>query len=511
MLDLVEPAQRIGRAWIPPVAEVIVGVAAALVLPLTSGKIRVNPLDRVGQVSGLAALGFRFTLIAIALVLVLVVAARVRGGAGFPLAGRLVCAAVAGLATGLVAAGIVVALRGVPFGLNGVEGDVGRIAKSAELIRRGITIPPVYPPLSLHALAWYAELRGVVALHAIKDLQIYGTAMLGPAVYFAWRLLLRPGWALAIGLVAALPLIEAGAYKPYGTLVLIVFVPIVILFLGVLRRAARYHPLELARFGVAFGLAFGLLCLLYSGWFKWSAPGLLVAGLALFPWRTAPRRGALLTGLMILMFALMAGGYIRGVLGDPSQLNDPFVYFDATIEPFYIAMYGGSLPASEVWPPSGELGGVGLFTVVLMAGLGAAVALGRSRTAVITLVLTMTGCWLLRFWYAHLMFKTKLVQLYPRTTTEILYCLLLLCGYALYLAIRRAERRAAADSPLRTPSGLIGAVCGLLLLLGSAGSMIANRYMPSNMVPMSFGILAWNAHHAKLPPFTIDLDELKLE
>jgi hypothetical protein len=482
--------------WIAPTAEVLVCLLAAGLFPLVSLNIKVNPLERTGQVSGLASLEFRFTLVAIALVAALVLAARLRRGIAFDITSRLVCAAISGLATGLVAGGIVVALRGTSFGLNGAIGDTRNLALSADAIRAGVVIPTVYPPGPLHVLAWYADLFDLKTLYAIKHLQIIGTAVLGPAVYLSWRLMLRPAWALGIGLVASLPLIDSAAYKPYSTIVLMVFIPIVIRFLQVLRRAGEQPMMRIAQYGVAFGAAFGLLCLLYSGWFKWSAPGLLVAGLLLFPWR-AWRKGLVLVGLVGVMFALIAGAYIHGVLTETSKLDDAFVYFDALTEPTYIAMFGGELPASQVWPPLGELGGVGLFTIVLAIGLGCAVALGRSRTVVITVCSTMAGAWLLRFWYAHLMWKTKLVQLYPRTTAEILYCLLILCGYAAYLAVERVKRNAAADSPLRSPSGLIGAVCGLLLLFGSAGSLISNRYMPNDSTPMSFGILAWNAHLAQ--------------
>ena len=55
--------------------------------------------------------------------------------------------------------------------------------------------------------------------------------------YLAWRLLLAPGWALAVTLIAALPLLEP--YKPYTTVVLVVLVPVLIALLSALRRVAR--------------------------------------------------------------------------------------------------------------------------------------------------------------------------------------------------------------------------------------------------------------------------------
>ena len=479
------------------IGELASSAVAAALLPLSCLHVKVDPMDRVGQVSGLAAIELRFMLAVIVIVVALAIAARVREGRAFGMTSRLACAALAGLASGVVAAGIVIALRGTHYGLNGLEGDSGRIVDSAQALQRGEYVPLSYPPLPLYGLAWYSDLVGVNAAFALKHLQIIGTAALGPATYLAWRLLLRPGWALGIGLVAALPLIDASPYKPYSFIVLLVFIPATVKFLDVLRTCDQRDVLSIARLGVLFGAAFGVLCLLYAGWFKWSAPGLIVAGAIVFPWRRAPRRGALLVGLVAVMFALIAGTYIVAVLSDVSVLDDKFIYFDALTEPTYIAMFGGDLPVSEAWPPLGELGGVGVFTVLMTAGVGAAIAWGRERTEVIALGCVIAGLWLVRFWYAHLMFQTKLVQLYPRTTPELLYCALLLCGLALFYIAQRFGSRAAPDSPLRAPSGMIGTICALSLLFGSAGSLIANRYMPNNYKQMSFGILAWNSHNLK--------------
>jgi len=484
--------------WRAVLGEIVISVAAATLLPLACRHIRVDPMDRIGQVSGLSAIELRFTVVAIALVVALAVAARVRGGRGFSIASRLACAAVAGLATGIIAGGILVALRGTHYGLNGLEGDMGRIVDSADAIRRGEDVPLIYPPLSLHGLAWYAELFNMKTAFAMKDMQVIGTAALGPATYLAWRLILRPTWALGVGLVAALPLIDSAPYKSYSVLVLLVFIPISIRFLIELRSAASLSLFAVARRGIGFGLVFGVLCLLYSGWFKWSAPGLLVAGAVVFPWRSAVGRGALMVGLLAACFALVAGPYIYAVLTDIGQIDDKFIYFDALTEPTYIAMFGGDLPASDVWPPLGELGGVGLFTIIMALGFGGAIAYGRNRTEIIVLGSVVGGTWLARFWYAHFMFKTKLVQLYPRTTSELLYCILAMCGLTVYYAAERARTRADAESPLLTPSGVIGGLCGLMMLLGSAGSVISNRYMPNNYKQMSFGILAYNAHTYKV-------------
>src|SRR5882724_4158011 len=96
--------------WIAPAAEVVVSFASAALLTVLGLDIRVDPLDRLGQVSGLASLEWHYALFALPLGAALVIAARVRHGAGFTMTARLVCAAIAGMATGIVAGGILVAL-----------------------------------------------------------------------------------------------------------------------------------------------------------------------------------------------------------------------------------------------------------------------------------------------------------------------------------------------------------------------------------------------------------------
>lgn len=486
---------RIGFRWGGPLAEVLVAFGMAALFVLWSRDIEDDPLDRMGQIAGISSLAFRFTAIALLLIGALVIAANVRGGKAFETTARLVCAAVAGLVSGMVAGGIVFALHGTPWGLNGNEGDAGDLIKWAIDVRAGNPPPYAYPPLGLHLLERYAGLRDMEVAFALKHFQILGTAALGPATYLAWRLVLRPGWALGVGMIAALPLIDVAPYKPYTSLVLIVFVPAAIRLLEMIRNAERVSIAHNAPRGVLMGLGFGVLCLLYSGWFKWSAPGLLFAVLVVFPWRSrVGRKRALVFGaIAFATFALIAGGHVRDALVE--DFADSYKYFDVGVEPAYIAMYRNDLPGTLFsWPPLGELGGVGVFSLILYAGFGAAVWLGRSRTLVIGVGAMMAGCWILRFYYARDMYVTGQVQLYPRTTAEILYCLLIFCCYAVYLAVERAKPRGASEDAVRSPSGLIGAVCGLLLLLGSAASSISDHYMPASTKPPGPGWLTWTAH-----------------
>jgi galactan 5-O-arabinofuranosyltransferase len=235
--------------------------------------------------------------------------------------------------------------------------------------------------------------------------------------------------------------------------------------------------------------------LFYSGWFQWSAPGLFVTTLIVYPWKTAPRRALLLLGVTGLLFLIVTWHYVYGLVFDPaSKVADNFVYFDVRVEPMYIAMWRNDLPGNiGTWPPHAELGGVGLFTLLLATGFGFAIALGRKTTTVIALGSTMAGAWFMRFWLAHSLWETRLVQLYPRTTPLILYCLLLLTGFAIYWG----HQRLRSDSPLRGRSAAIGALCALMLVLSSAASSTADRYMPAKSDPMSAGSLALNAHHAR--------------
>lgn len=496
--DAHDSSARSGVRWTGLTAEGVVSLAAAALLTVLCTNIQVDPLQRIGQVSALASIGLRYALIALALIAVLVIAARVRGGAGFDPSARLVCAAIAGMATGMIAGGIVVALRGTPWGLNGRAGDAGALIRWVDAVRDGGRLPPIYPPLPLYVIGWYADLLDLPSGHALKHMQIIGTAVLGPAAYVSWRLVLRPAWALGIGLIASLPLIDGAPYRPYAVMVLMVFIPMMVWFFGTLRRAAESSSPTLVRQGAVFGAGIGILCLTYSGWFQWSAPGVLLALLVLFPWRGGARKGLVLCGFAGATFAAIAGRYVIGMLTDPTGIVDKYVYFDVLVDPAYIAMYRGDLPGSVgMWPPLGELGGVGLFTAMMAAGLGLSIALGRARTLVIAVGSILAGAWLLRFYYAHYMWKTKLVQLYPRTTPEILYCLLILGGYALYLATERLRARSEAGAR-GTPSSLIGAVCGLILLFASTGSAISDHYMPNNGQPYSPGWLAWVSH--QVPP-----------
>jgi galactan 5-O-arabinofuranosyltransferase len=478
-------------SWRIGAVEIATSFVVAALFVWACSTIRVNPLDRTGQVSGIAAVELRLLWFGLPLLAILVLSAKLHGGRTFPIAARLVCASFAGMSSAAVAGGILVALGRSPYGLGGIAGDSGVLISWAEYVKQGINVSPLYPPLQTQLLAWMSEVLGMPTHYAMKWFQIVGIAAVGPLCYATWRLLLRPGWALGVGVLASVPLVEA--YRQYPFLVLVVFIPLLVKFLDLIRHSYELSVTDAVRHAVLFGMALGALFLLYSGWYQWSAPGVLVAAAIIFPWRRPWRMAVLLGGLALFVFVLFAYKYLTAVVEAP-PIKDDFFYFDASVEPAYIAMWRGDLPGTIAgsWPPLGELGGVGLFTVLLAVGIGVAIAFGYSHTLVITVGSIMAGTWLFRFWHAHNMYKTKLVQLYPRTTAELLYCGLILTLFGIHLIVERAKSRAPADSPLRSPFALVGACAGFLFLSMSSSAALTDKYMPKEATN-DYGRLAWLA------------------
>ncbi len=477
-------------------AEVVTSFGAAVLAVQLSHSIRVDPLDRVGQVSGLAGLGLRFVLAGL-LVLALCAAVSRAGEGVRRTVERCACAAVAGLATGLVAGGILLALRGTDWPLFADRGDSGQLIRWVDDLLAGRGIPAEYPPAVLHVTAALAELTGTSTPEALRAVQVVGTAVFGPLAYLAWRLVLPAGWALAVALLAAFPLLEP--YKPYTTVVLVALVPVLVVLLSTLRRAASLSWARIAVTGLGAGVALGVLFLVYSGWFVWSAPGAVVAAGLLLPWRRAALRGLALLGLASVGLTAVAFPHLVGLLSAAGDVQDRYFYFDTSVEPAYIAMWRNDLPGDTgPWPPPGELAGVGVFTLLLVVGLGAAIALAGRRTVVLTAALLVAGAWVLRFSFAAQMYETGSVQLYPRTTPQILFCLVVLSVLAVRAGLARLPRPSAA-SPSRTPVVLGGLAAALLLAL-SMGSSLADRYLPRD--DGSTALLAYVAQLVRQPDGT---------
>ncbi|MFD0204897.1 MULTISPECIES: hypothetical protein [Saccharothrix] len=474
-------------------------MAAAALMVLLARRIEVNPLDRIGQISGLAGLQLRYALIVLVLLILVVITARVRWAAHAPTARRLTAAAAAGLFSGLVAGAILIALRGTSWGLFANYGDAGTLSDWAQALIDTGTMKDDYPPAWIHLTAWLSQLTDTAPDNLLKPLQIVGTALFGPVAYLAWRLLLSPMWALALGVLPAIVLIEP--YKPYTTIMLVVMVPVLLALLRRLRRAGDTTWRGIVLPAIGFGLALGVIFLIYSGWFVWSAPGIVVAALVLFPWRTGWAKGLTLVAITAAVFVAVSYNHLFGLLDASGSVKDRYFYWDTWTEPTYIAMWRTDLPGNTgPWPPPGEIGGVGLFTILALIGLATAIAVARRRTIVITLTCVFAGAWLLRFHFGSQMYAADAVQLYPRSTAELLYCLLLLTGFAAYYGVRRFDTVARVRAALSSPSLGLGALVAAFLLLASAGSSIGDRYMPR--VDNSLGILATASHLSVQPDGT---------
>ncbi|MEU7552178.1 hypothetical protein AB0B01_07430 [Streptomyces sp. NPDC044571] len=466
--------------------EAVVAFAAALALPLLARGFKLNPLNRIAQVSGLAAIQLRFVLLGLLCVAAVMLAMRLRGGRHFDLAARIAAAAIAGLAGGFVAAGAVVSLLGTPWPMFGLNGDSGRIVEWAHAVANGMPSgSPVYPPAPLYTLGYYAEwFHGGNTAYAFKDLQILGAAAFGPLVYLAWRMLLSPVRALAFGVVPAFALIDA--YKPYSQTVLALLVPVLVAMVVALRRSGSESRRRLLLTGAGFGVLLGVLFLTYSGWFLWSAAGVFFAALLYFPWRTGPLKGAAFMGAALAAFLVVAGRYLMVMLSEGQTTKDYNFRFDNFTDPAYYLMWRTDMPGKVGdWPPPGEFGGVGLFALVTFVGLGVAIWLGIRKPLVVTIAAMFVSAWVMRMYIASHMYETQTVQLYTRTNNQLLYCGLILCALVAHLvSLRPAQRRtsggggASAAFPGRE-GAVIGALCALLLLLGTAASSMSDRYMPA--------------------------------
>jgi hypothetical protein len=486
------------KRWTGIVLEAVVAFGAAGVLLRGSRFIDVNPIDRVGQISGLAAAQFQYALLGLALIAMAVVLERFREGTtSRELGERLVWAAVAGMTSGLVASGLAVALRGTPWPLFGRWGDAGRLQKWALAVLEDRGMPADYPPIFPRLLAAYARAMSKDVGYALKDLQLLLTAAFGPIAYLGWRLVFKPGLAVGVGLIAALPLIQP--YKPYANLMLAVLLPLLIAFLRNVQHAGAVPPRRSLLCAGLLGVAFGLSFLTYAGWNLWAAPGVVIATGVAISRATRAWRAVGLALTTMATFLLTAGWQLWRMVRAAEEVQDRYFYFDVLTEPTYFAMWRDDLPGNlPMWPPPGELGGVGLFSLALFLGLGLALALGYRRTLVLAAGACLASAWMMRFAVARQMYAVQAVQLYPRTGVMILYTLLLLTTFAIALVIRALLRR-LPDSPSApdTPrmGMLVGALCACLLLFASAGSATADRYMPRN--DNSAGRLAWTAHQMR--------------
>ncbi|CAM5547276.1 hypothetical protein SAVIM338S_04403 [Streptomyces avidinii] len=506
--DRPEPYRRASRSLVLIGAEVATSLFFAGLLTYLGRRLRVNPMERIGQVSGLAAIQLRLLVLLGATVLLYLFLAKMVPAAAV----RVGAAAVAGLATGVTAAGHVVALRGADWPLNGLGGDIGYLQQWAFNVIDGVPLPSMYPPGFPYLLAAACEVFGGDMGKAAKWVMIGFVAISGPVAYLVWRMLLPPLWALGVGVTAMLPLVEP--YKPYSALVLVIVIPVLAKLLDVVQRSTLLGRKRSMLMGGGLGAILALMFLLYSGWFVWSAVGVVVlfAIILVMKHREGGTRtlvdAVLPLGAALFVFLALAGTYMVRLLRSRGT-KDTFFYFDTSTDPAYFAMWGHSAPGPQRilgLPPLGELGGVQLFSVVLVIGLATALGLAMRKPAVITLAACAASAFLLRYWYASHMEQDGVVQLYPRTSLQITYCLIALTGLAAYYAAQRVRdwmhahgTRLPERLVQRSRGGVIGALCAMGLLFGMAGSATANQYMPADpeVVENALSQLAWNSHNLR--------------
>jgi len=122
------------------------------------------------------------------------------------------------------------------------------------------------------------------------------------------------------------------------------------------------------------------------------------------------------------------------------------------------------------------------------------------------LALGVAGAWVLRFSFAARMYETQSVQLYPRTTVEILFCLVVLSVLAVRHGLARLPRPVVAPPSAPPPAGspstpvTLGVLAAALLLALSMGSSLADRYLPRD--DGSTALLAYVAQLVRQPDGT---------
>ncbi|MEU3060060.1 hypothetical protein AB0P12_19810 [Streptomyces subrutilus] len=507
------------RRWVLALAEAAVSVAAALGYTLLCTRIGINPMNRIGQVSGLARMQLFAAVLGLPLLAVLLYTAY-RGRSGrHRTVKRMVCAALAGLSTGVVAGGVVVALRGTPWPLGGQEGDPGVLIDMANSFLSGEGMSGIYPPGFPGLMALWAELRydGLGgAGFALHDLQIFFSALVGPMAYLAWRLVLRPFWALLIAVPAAVLFLDP--IRPYSHVVMIVLLPLLGHCLMELRRAGTRSTGALLLRGAGMGLVFGVLFLWYSGWYVWAAPGVGLLFLFLFPWRAgAPvvKRALAYVGAILVTAGVIGAPLLYQMARLGSQTPDRYAYLSVYADPAYVLGWASDRAGQLTylnWPVSGEMAGQSGFALLLLFGVGLGIGLGMRNVMVRTAAATLAGAWLARFWFASSMAQEKAVQLFPRTTWIIMYCLMILCVLGMMTAVQRGSgwtertlRRAAAEpgAPIIPPRVVrqlsAGMVCVVALFATMGASWSVNRYMPADPTTNTMGLDAWRAHTIKKP------------
>lgn len=325
----------------------------------------------------------------------------------------------------------------------------------------------IYPPAFPALMALWAKIRyngrGETGF-ALHDLQIFFTAVVSPMAYLAWRILLRPFWALLIAVPAAVLFLDP--IRPYSHIVMIVLLPLLGYWLREMRLAGRRDTRHLLLRGLVLGLIFGALFLWYSGWYIWAAPGALGAALFFFPWRqgaATAKKAGLYIGVTLLSAAVVGAPLLYQMVRLGSENPDRYAFLAVYADPGYVLGWVSdrSSPLTyQTWPvvearwPS-QSG----FALLLLFGVGLGLGLGLRNIMVRTAAAVLVGAWLARFWFAGHMAHDKAIQLYPRTTWIIMYCLMILAVLGMMAVVNRGS--GWIERTLRPSGGGAGSGAGL--------------------------------------------------
>lgn len=391
-------------------------------------------------------------------------------------------AILAGAATGYVAGSVNIALAGTNWPLFGNVGDSGVILTWVNDLLAGRSLPSIYPPGYLWLISGISETLGAPVQFAAKVAQIGFLALGGPVAYLVWRLSVGPYMALLLGVVAMLPLIDP--YKPYPSLALVVLMALVARCVQDLRQAPGTGRRWALVRGGALGAAVGITALVYSGWFAWTAAGIIAVLAINFPWRKPKEqvRLALWYAGSTGLWTLIVGGVhlvpmVYGIIVNKG-IADNYFYADTYVDPGFFVMWLGDSVSPVVWPPPGELGGVGVFMLLLCVALAMAIAMAWRKPMVQSAVFILASALAARYLIAPLMVSHNTVNLWPRTTSVAVFSLLLLAT----VAARELWKilKGQAREKMSRISVSVGIFLGIALLLSTSVSSISAKYFPTD-------------------------------
>lgn len=486
--------------------ELAVGLIAAALMVFVSRFVRsiANPSFeqdiRVGHVSALAALQIPFFLVvAVALVLI-VVAPRLPKFQDLLVA--FAPALLAGAATGYIAGSINIALAGTNWPLFGSSGDSGVILEWLRNFLSGEPLPETYPPGYLWFISFIAKLLHAPVEFSAKLAQIVATAAIGPIAYIAWRLVVGPFFALALGVIAMLPLISP--YKPYPNLMLVILIALVVRFILDLRRVqATDRKWAIVR-GLLVGTCVGASALIYSGWFVWSAMGIVAVVALNFPWKKgkfAVTNSLWFVGSTLLSIVVIGGIHLIPMLRETlfgHAVSDSYFYSDTFVDPAYYLMAQSDQSDGTGWPPLGELGGVGIFMILLACAVAIAISFSWKNPIVQVSVLVVASALAARYFVATLMVYRNAVYLWPRTQAVLIFALLLIAAFVLRYLWNLLRKYAPKSYSIT--SSRAGLVVAFALILSSSVSSIASAYYPIDSNTTSK--FAFYSQH--MPPVHVD-------